>query len=216
MGMILTAEHAMRRRRPPIARYLTVALLLGSLTQFASAGLVYAKAWLAPLLIERAFIASQQRHAVVRPWPWADTWPVARLQVPRLSLQRHVLAGDSGEALAFAAGMAPQVRPGDPGLTMISGHRDTHFRFLSKLQVGDTLSLDYEDQRIHYRITDRVVADARDGLIDAVLPARGLLLVTCYPFDALVPGGPGRFVVVAEQIGNEALSLVDRGDAMLR
>lgn len=204
--MILDRAARPSPRRVPAGRYLAVLLLLVALVQYAGAAWIYAKAWLAPVLIERAFHASETQGAGVRPWPWADTWPVARLDVPRLDLQRHVLSGDSGHALAFAAGMAPDVRPGDPGLTMISGHRDTHFRFLAELQRGDTLSLDYGDRRYHYRITDLVVADVRDGLIDAVLPERGLLLVTCYPFDAMVPGGPGRFVVVAKQRGSELRS----------
>ncbi len=206
MDMMLGAGAHRLPRRIPVGRYLAALLLLVALAQYAGAALIYAKAWLAPVLIERAFRASQIQGGVVRPWPWADTWPVARLEAPRLDLERHVLSGDSGHALAFAAGMAPDVRPGDPGLTMIAGHRDTHFRFLADLRRGDALSLDYGDRRYHYRITDLVMADVRDGLIDAVLPTRGLLLVTCYPFDAVVPGGPGRFVVVAEQRGSELRS----------
>jgi sortase A len=42
---------------------------------------------------------------VVKPWPWADTWPVARIAVPRLSVQAVVLAESSGQALAFAGGL---------------------------------------------------------------------------------------------------------------
>ncbi len=185
---------------PAMLAALATGLLLAALYQIAGAAMIYGKAWLAPHLIERAYKRSQHSGEAIKPWPWADTHPVAQLRVPRLGLTRYILSGQSGHALAFAAGLAPDVRPGDPGLAMLSGHRDTHFRFLSRLQTGDELFLSFEGREYRYQVTEQVVADARDGRIDARLPPRGMLLVTCYPFDAVVPGGPLRYVIVTEQL----------------
>ncbi len=68
-----------------VRRTLLWLLLLSGSWQLAGGLWIDAKALLAQRLIsvawERTLIAGE---AGVKPWPWADTWPVARLQVPRL------------------------------------------------------------------------------------------------------------------------------------
>jgi sortase A len=49
-------------------------------------------------------------------------------------------------------------------------------------------------------VTDRRVADSRKQRIALEAPAPRLTLVTCYPFEAIEPGGPLRFVVTADFI----------------
>jgi len=56
------------------------------------------KASLAERLIEHAFAAHLEDGGVHRPWRWADTHPIARLEVPRLGVERIVLAGASGSS----------------------------------------------------------------------------------------------------------------------
>ena len=53
-------------------------------------------------------------------------------------------------------------------------------------------------QGIAYRVVGSEIADARRPWTAPHLPARTLTLVTCYPFDAVVPGGPLRYLVFAE------------------
>jgi sortase A len=55
-------------------------------------------------LIRRALAATLEDGIVRRPWSWADMHPVARLTVPRLSIERSVLSNASGPALAFGIG----------------------------------------------------------------------------------------------------------------
>ena len=120
------------------------------------------------------------------------------MRAERLGVERIVLDGDSGRTLAFGPGWAPaSARPGAHGVVMISAHRDTHFGFLRDLRRGDRLALEGLRGARGYRVSDLRVVDSRDGL--AALPAGGdgLVLVTCYPFDAVVPGGPLRYVVSA-------------------
>lgn len=190
-------------RRTPLvgprgARRLACALAVLAALPLGHAGYLQAKAALAQVLLERAWRQAQEQGTAPRPWPWADTAPVARLRAERLGVTRIVLDGDSGRTLAFGPGWAPaSARPGTHGVTMISAHRDTHFGFLRELRRGDRLALDGLRGSRRYRVSDLRIVDSRDGL--AALPAAGdgLVLVTCYPFDALVPGGPLRYVVSA-------------------
>lgn len=160
---------------------------------------IEAKAWLAQGLIARAWAQSRSAGSPIRPWSWADTWPVARLSVPKLGLERIVLAGVSGRTLAFGPGWAQQTAlPGKPGRCLIAGHRDTHFRFLRQLVKGDLLILQGADRHaVRYRVIDTIVVDQRAGWLMAPADSNELLLVTCYPFDALMPGGDLRYLVRA-------------------
>lgn len=186
------------------ARGATVlALLLFGGYHLSGAGLIQAKAWLAPHLIERAW----QRTLLAglegqRPWPWADTWPVARLQLPHRGVDRFVLAGDSGNALAFGPGHATaSVAPGETGTVVIGGHRDTHFLFLRDVMIGEVITLQLPNgARRRYRVARTRVVDASRETLRRDTRNDALLLVTCYPFDALLPGGPLRYVVTAEAV----------------
>jgi len=174
-----------------------IVLFLGS-WQIAEGGYIKAKAWLAQYLLQSAWETTQAGGARVRPWPWADTWPVARLQVPRLGVDQVVLSGASGRTLAFGPGhMAGTAAPGMAGNSVLSGHRDTHFRFLRDLQPGDRIELiPASGARLMYVVVSAEVHDQGDlWLLDQ---GQSLLtLITCFPFDALLPGGTGRFVIRA-------------------
>jgi sortase A len=177
-------------------------LVAGASWQLAQAGYIHTKAVLAQHLLERSWQHSLQGAGAVRPWPWADTWPVARLRVVRVGVDEIVLAGSSGRTLAFGpAHVDGTALPGRPGLSVIAGHRDTHFEFLRDLVIGDELQVDRPDGgRVSYQVSDLAVIDAsldRMTLDDA---ADRLELITCFPFDAVVPGGPLRYRVLAERV----------------
>ena len=161
---------------------------------------IYAKAQLAQALLHRAWASARTTGAAAKPWPWADTHPVARLTAPGQDADVLVLAGASGRTLAFGPGhLDGSALPGDPGNAVITAHRDTHFRFLRQVAPGDEVNVDRSDGTTRrFRIRTTYVADERDLRLprDTVVPT--LTLVTCYPFDALDPGGPLRYVVVAE------------------
>jgi sortase A len=178
------------------------AALAGS-HQLSSAAVIKAKAWLAPVLVERAWETTLLGAGTsVKPWPWADTWPVARLQVPNQDVDLMVLAGDSGNALAFGPGHATaSALPGKDGLVVIGGHRDTHFAFLEELTLGAEIRLqDASGATLTYVVEDTVVIDASRQALVQNSNAAGLILVTCYPFDALSAAGSMRYVVSARPL----------------
>ena len=125
--------------------------------------------------------------------------PVARLRVIRSGIDLIVLANASGRTLAFGpAYLSSSTPPGGRGTTILTGHRDTHFAFLRRLQPTDEILMETPDRRQHrYIVRDMSIVDGRTAIIRSDGMPR-LALVTCYPFDAIMPGGPLRFVVIAD------------------
>lgn len=189
--------HSRDREVPPPAlrRWAGRGLMLAALVLGGHAAWLPAKARLAQELLDHAWSERLRDGGRHRPWPWADTHPVARLQAPRLGISQVVLAGDAGRPLAFGPGWAEaSAAPGAGGTTIISGHRDTHFRWLQELRDGDWVSLESGHGRRRYRVTGREVVDSRSTRI-ATSSADQLVLVTCWPFDATAPRGPLRYLV---------------------
>jgi sortase A len=188
--------------RPHRARWLALIALLGcaGLGFFGNGLYIFAKARLAQVLLHSAWMRTQSSGTPVKPWPWADTHPVARLIAPAQDADLLVLSGASGRSLAFGPGHLPgSVNPGDPGNSVIVAHRDTHFRFLQRVAAGDALLVEGQDgARRRFLVRRTYVADFRALNIPRDTPVPTLTLVTCFPFDAVNPGGPWRYVVVAE------------------
>ncbi len=181
--------------------FLLAVTALLALAPAANATYMLAKAELAQLLIARAWSKSTAVN-YMPPWPWADTRPVARLQIKRLAMDSWVLSGANGNALAFGPGLAKgSSQPGSPGVAVIGGHRDTHFRQLQHISLADRVRLQSENRQWNeYQVTSISIADSRTDSIAMESDSQTLVLVTCYPFNALVSGGPLRYVIEAELI----------------
>jgi LPXTG-site transpeptidase (sortase) family protein len=106
-----------------------------------------------------------------------------RLTVPRLKIERYVFRSYSQASLALGPAWLEQTsEPGCEGNCIIAGHRDTHFRFLRLVRVGDEVTLQRAGRSYEYRVQSiRIVdKDATHALRGA--GPRSLTLVTCYPF----------------------------------
>ncbi|MFM9971844.1 MAG: class GN sortase [Burkholderiales bacterium] len=163
---------------------------------------IYAKAELAQVLIARAWERTLKGEQQVKPWSWADTWPVARLKVPGTNIDLYILAGASGRTIAFGPGhMSGTPLPGASGNSVIGGHRDTHLAFLRDLAPGQDLVVQRPDgSTIAYRVQGSKVVHKSDLSVIASDGDTSLTLITCYPFDALRAGGAERYVVSARSI----------------
>jgi len=183
---------------------LLATLCLIGLARIITGMIVPAKAVAAQILLERAFDRSVAIRHPVKPWPWADMAPVARIRVPRLGIDRIVLDTGSGQAMAFGPTLLPGgARLGRPGVTVIAAHRDTHFRFLRDVHVGDIIEMEGLDGIRHrYRIEDSEVVRWDHFAIARDTSVNELALSTCYPFDA-VRHGPLRLVVHASPMTPE-------------
>ena len=183
-----------------VIKMVGVTLMVVALVSAVNAMWLPAKAQLAQVLLDRAWVETQRTGEPNAPWPDADHYPVARLAVPSLGIDQVVLSGDSGAVLAFAPGMNREAQYQFGGAKIISGHRDTHFRFLQHLQKGDELTLESIDHIERFKIVSTRVIDARQEDLYPGENPEGLYLVTCYPFDAMSAGGDQRYVVRAEPI----------------
>ena len=154
------------------------------------------KALVAQELLELAWAESQARQQETRPWPWADTWPVARLTTPG-GKTLYVLESTSGEALAFGPGRLAGGIGSDQALTL-AGHRDTHFAFLETLNSGDPLTVELTDgSQQRFQVSSQQVINSQQHPLHIPRDNQQLVLITCYPFDAITAGGPLRYVITA-------------------
>ncbi|MCK1738551.1 class GN sortase [Bradyrhizobium sp. 138] len=176
-------------------------LALIGLILFGDGAYIHAKAWFAQVLLERAFDRSLVTGEVIKPWSWADTWPVARIEVKRIGASAIALEGASGQALAFGPGHIHQTADaGERGVTVYAGHRDTHFRFLRNVAIGDVIDVTRGDgKHFRYRADSSAVVRFDASGIDPTARDTELVLTTCWPFDA-VTSGPERYVLRATLI----------------
>jgi len=212
MSETLSLSHPLARQRPPgrqrlprqrrpKSRLIALLLVLAGLVLAGQGVWIHAKAQLAQVLLDRAFAETLATGRAVKPWPWADTWPVARIDLPRLGESAIALAGASGQALAFGPGHVQDTpEAGDPGTAVYAAHRDTHFRILRDVKPGDEIDVTRRDgRRVSFRVTGTRVATWDVSGIDPRAPGRNLVLATCWPFDATARG-PYRYLVEAEEI----------------
>lgn len=164
-------------------------------------GYIHAKAWLAQYLLARSWEQSMFEQRPVRPWPGADTWPVARMIMPQYQVDLMILSGDSGRTLAFGPGARLGTSlPGQGGNSMISAHRDTHFSFLRNVKIGDAFYIQNRAAKLQrFVVRELAVVDQPTMAFQQATDYARVALVTCYPFDAVTTGGPQRFVVIADE-----------------
>jgi sortase A len=182
--------------------WLVALLAVAGVLQFGQGLYIHAKAHLAQVLLERAWQRTLAGETTVKPWSWADTWPVARLIVPTHGTDMLVLAGASGRTIAFGPGhMDGTPLPGAAGNSVIGGHRDTHLAFLRHVKRGELITVERADGvRTDYRVTELDVLDKRETWVTKNEGDSRLTLITCWPFDALRAGGPQRYVVIANRV----------------
>ena len=160
------------------------------------------KAEVAQVLLHDAWARARHGIDAPRPWPWADTWPVARLTSEQHDVDLYVLAGASGSSLAFGPGHVDGTAlPGELGNAAVGGHRDTSFAFLERVQLGDVFEVETpQGELVRYAVVETAIVDQRDTRALQREPGRALTLITCWPFHALQTGGSDRYVVRALEV----------------
>lgn len=176
-------------------------LVAAGAVEAGQAAYIPAKAVVAQVLLDRAFEKSVETGRAVRPWSWADMAPVARLSIERIGMDEIALDKGSGQAMAFGPTLLPgSAAPGENGTSVFAAHRDTHFRNLSKIRVGDVIKVEGTDGKFtDYRVTKLDVRRWNSFGISGDRTQKRLVLATCYPFGAQVRG-PWRFIVEAEAV----------------
>jgi sortase A len=131
---------------------------------------------------------------------------LGRLEAPSVKLSTTVLEGSDDATLSRGSGHIEDTPfPGQPGNVGIAGHRDTTFRALRHIHVGDVLEYKTADRLYHYRISKTWIVGPDDVYVLDPTPQPALTLVTCYPFE-FVGHAPNRFIVRADLVGEESLA----------
>ena len=139
------------------------------------------------------------------PTPLVEGGVVGEIQVPRLQLKAIVVQGDSHTILRRAVGHIPETAlPGAPGNVVLAGHRDTFFRPLRNIRVGDAITLQTSDGAFQYLVESTEVVPASAVEVLKATNGRTLTLITCYPFDYIGPA-PNRYVVRAREIVSSSI-----------
>ena len=195
--------------------WLTAGLFFIIAVCWGQAGYIYAKAQLAQYLISDAWQQSIVSGMPVRPWDWADTYPVAKLSINQAQ-PLYVLAGASNRNLAFGPVLlnANLDAVDDDNTThanksrafniAIAAHRDTHFALLQDIEYGDAISLDTGKGLLNFVVDDLLIVDAKYLSVLDVDDKQVITLITCYPFDALSSTTPLRYVVRGRKIASHS------------
>jgi sortase A len=120
-----------------------------------------------------------------------------KLSFPRHNASFDVVEGTTPQSLRKGPGhLEGSSMPGHTGNSVIAGHRDTHFRVLKDIAIGDEIGVDVGGDRYLYRIVDTRIVPPSDTSALRSSKGRMLTLITCYPFYFIGPA-PSRFVVRA-------------------
>jgi sortase A len=122
---------------------------------------------------------------------------IGEIQIPRLGLAAVMVQGDSADILQRAVGhLAETALPGESGNVVLAAHRDTFFRPLKRIRVGDTITLRTVKGDFEYLVESTAVVSP--DAIEVLRPTGGrtLTLITCFPFSFVGPA-PDRFIVHA-------------------
>jgi sortase A len=131
---------------------------------------------------------------------------IGEIDVPRLRLSAVVVEGDDEDMLKVAVGHLPDTPlPWQTGNSALAGHRDTFFRALKSVRLGDEIRLATAHGELRYRVERTLVVEPGDLSVLEPLPRPSLTLITCFPFS-YIGDAPHRFIVQAQQIGTAASS----------
>jgi sortase A len=125
---------------------------------------------------------------------------IGEIQVRRLRLKAIVVQGSSNTILRRAVGHIPETAlPGEPGNVAVAGHRDTFFRPLRNIRLGDAITFKTPHGAFQYVVESTAVVAASEVGVLASSDGRTLTLITCFPFD-YIGSAPNRFVVHAREL----------------
>ena len=128
---------------------------------------------------------------------------IGEVYFPVLEVGMPVFHGVTDDELVKGVGHVPESRlPGEGGNIVLSGHRDTVFRRLGDLKVGDKIvvGVNGDGGKFIYKVARTRIVDKEDTTVVVPKPREMLTITTCYPFR-FIGSAPERYVVEAEFLG---------------
>lgn len=126
---------------------------------------------------------------------------VGILEIPKLESELPIVEGTDEDELAQGVGhYAGTAFPLQKDQIVLSGHRDTVFRRMGELELGDILTLQLPYGEFSYEIFETKIVDANDrSIIVPTRPNEVLTVTTCYPFS-YIGSAPDRYIINARPV----------------
>ncbi|WP_436376294.1 class D sortase [Cytobacillus sp. BC1816] len=122
------------------------------------------------------------------------------LSIPRISAQLPIFHGTDEDELEKGVGhYAGSVLPGEEDNSVLSGHRDTVFRKLGEVEIGDLLVVNTSAGEFTYKVRKIRIVDADDRTVIVPKPRATLTVTTCYPFD-FIGDAPQRYILIGDLV----------------
>ncbi len=122
------------------------------------------------------------------------------LLIPKLDSKIPIYYGAEEEQLKQGIGHVEKTAlPGEDNNTVLSGHRDTVFRHLGKIEKGDRFIIETDSGRFTYQVKKIRIVDKENRTVIVPKPKATLTVITCYPFGYF-GNAPQRFVLIADLI----------------
>lgn len=198
---LLKADKKNRSRRFSLYHTVLLIMTLIAVSFFAQGFYLQGKALVAQRLLSVAwnsYLEDGERH---KPWPWADSAPIAQLTIAGQD-PLMVISGASASHLTFApAWMVSSSDFGQAGNSVVVAHNDTHFKQLKDVQINSFLTLlTYPNLEFNYQVMLTKIVNEKELSVLEVTDQEILTLITCYPFDSTILNSDLRFVVIAKRI----------------
>jgi sortase A len=158
------------------------------------------------LFVDTRFYQARQQTRLAEPVPPGlaatipiDGEPIGRIVIPRLGMAMVFVQGDSASILRHAVGhVADTALPGASGNVVLAGHRDTFFRPLRDVRLGDAITITTRQGDYDYVVESTFVVSPTDVRVLEPTGGHTLTLITCFPFSYIGPA-PDRFIVRARE-----------------
>ncbi|WP_078378850.1 class D sortase [Sutcliffiella halmapala] len=181
-------------------RITSIILFLVGAALFVGSGLSFWEGYSAVQKLEKNKQRSQEIAIVEKEFESGDL--VASLFIPKLEVGIPIYHGVSEEELKKGIGHVSNSKlPGEKGNIVLSGHRDTVFKRLGELEIGDSLQIEMAQESYIYKIKKIRIVTADDDTVLVPKPRETLTITTCYPFW-FIGSAPERYVVEAVRINS--------------
>lgn len=128
---------------------------------------------------------------------------IGSLTIPALKRKLNILQGTAEKELKKGVGHFTQsVLPGEKDNCVISGHRETAFRQLNKLKIGDSLIVQTSAGTFTYEVSSTRIVNKDDKTVIVPTEYAVLTMTTCYPFN-FIGDAPDRYIVSATLVKSE-------------
>lgn len=199
---VISSHFTSKKIPPKIGKYLSFLMIAIACFILVKPSYMFAKSFVAQLLLNHAWQQSQQWGDKHFPWQWSDSYPIAKLTDEKSNQSWIVLSGMTGRSMAFAPSwLEDSARPNQYGNTVISAHNDSHFSVLENIIIGDHFWLEDKHRKvINYRVIAIDVIEEGDASPYHFQDETMITLITCYPFEVTNTPKTKRLVVQAVKV----------------